>query len=360
MRPRRYSLAVELTAHCNQKCTYCYNAWREDNGAELAGERGERLLSRVARVVEAIAFDHVTITGGEPFSSADVWPLLDLLKARDLEAQIISNGGLIDASVAERLAGYRVRFVQLTLDGPDAELHEAHVGKGHFARTLRGARALVEARVPLVGCVVITRANAASVGAILTRWHDLGARHMALSRFSPAGYATRHAATLLPSRSDLVVAFGQAAAFGRAHPKVVLSATMPVPPCVLEPADYAPVTFGHCPIGTEMQELALGPDGRLRHCTLHEEPIDATDVLEADVAALVASPRLRDYRRRTPEFCRGCLHEQTCGGGCGASAIAMLGDHDQRLPDPIVWQHVDDAFGERLRHEGRRHLEVIA
>src|SRR5690606_2806141 len=110
MRPRRYSLAVELTAHCNQKCSYCYNGWREDNGAALVEERGERLLARVERVLEAIAFDHVTITGGEPFSSADVWPLLALLDERGLEAQIISNGGLITDAVAERLAGHRVRY----------------------------------------------------------------------------------------------------------------------------------------------------------------------------------------------------------------------------------------------------------
>ena len=133
---------------------------------------------------------------------------------------------------------------------------------------------------------------------------------------------------------------------------------MPIPPCVLEPADYAPVTFGFCPVGTEMQELALGPDGRLRNCTLHEQPIGPADVLDADVARMLESPRVTEYRKQTPAFCRGCIHEETCGGGCGAAAIALLGDHPRRLPDPVVWQHVDDDFAERLRR--RRHLEVIA
>ena len=32
---RVHSLAIELTAFCNQRCDYCYNAWREDGGASL-------------------------------------------------------------------------------------------------------------------------------------------------------------------------------------------------------------------------------------------------------------------------------------------------------------------------------------
>ena len=31
-RPKVYAIAIEVTAHCQQKCDYCYNAWRGDNG----------------------------------------------------------------------------------------------------------------------------------------------------------------------------------------------------------------------------------------------------------------------------------------------------------------------------------------
>jgi radical SAM protein with 4Fe4S-binding SPASM domain len=360
-RPKVHSIAIELTAHCNQKCTYCYNAWREDDGASMPGADRELLLARVRKLLDTLDIDHFTVTGGEPFSRAELWDVLDLLRERGVRAQIISNGGLVTERIAARLAPYRVLYVQVTLNGPDAELHEEHVGKGHFEPTLRGVRALRAQGVPVVGCVVVTRKNAPVLDRILELWRSLGIGHVALSRFSPAGYAASHAAQLLPSLGDLTAAFDRALPFAKEG--MHLSCTMPVPPCMIETADYAPIEFGYCPIGTSMQELALGPDGSLRNCTLHEKAIGGgSDVAHGDPAAILRHADVTEYRTRLPSFCEGCLHAPTCGGGCGAAAQWVLGlAGDKRLPDPVLWQHVDDAFGARLERErdGRRRLEVI-
>jgi len=275
-KPKVHSIAIELTAYCNQKCTYCYNPWREDNGDSLDETSGEQLLARCDKLLRAFEIDHVTITGGEPFSRTVLWPLLDRFAEADVGVQIISNGGLVTQRVAGRLAPYGVRYVQITLNGPEAALHEAHVGEGHFDKTIRGIEALREAGVPVVGCVVVTRKNAPVLDAILARFAALDVRQIALSRFSPAGYAVDHAAALLPSRGDLIEAFDQALPWARDR-GMFISCTMPVPPCMLEVADYAPMQFGHCPIGTSMQELALGPDGKLKNCTLHDTAIGGVE-----------------------------------------------------------------------------------
>ena len=272
-RPKLHSIAIELTAHCNQKCNYCYNGWRADNGASMAEATTAQLLGRTQKFLDEFEIDHVTLTGGEPFSRNDVWQLLDLLRSANVGIQIISNGGLITERIAERLANYDVHYVQLTLNGPNAAVHEAHVGPGqHFEKTLRGIRMLHQHGVPIVGCVVVSQQNAPMLGEILRLWHSLNVTSIALSRFSPAGYAVEHAATLLATRAQLMNAFAQAAEVAR-DCDMQITCTMPVPPCVIETADYAPLEFGHCPIGTEMQEFALGPDGKLRNCTLHEEAI---------------------------------------------------------------------------------------
>lgn len=359
-RPKVYSVAIETTPVCNQKCDYCYNEWREDGGVDF-GER-DKLLARVQKMIGAWDIDHVTVTGGEPFAHGDVFQLLDLLARHEVGIQIISNGGLIDDALAKRLAPYGVRYVQVTLNGPTRELHEAHVGRGHFDRTLEGVRVLRRQGIPVVGCVVVTRKNAAELGATLELWHSLGIRQIALSRFSPAGYAARHAAQLLPSRSDLLVAFRQALPFARER-GMRITCTMPVPPCAVEVEELAPIQFGTCAIGTRMQEVALGPDGRLKNCTLHRTAIGGVaDILDpqVDLRALLQAPEITEYRREAPEFCRGCLHEKTCAGGCGAAAEWVSG-HARRFVDPFVSQHVDDdvALHFERHRDDKTHLEVI-
>lgn len=357
-----HSLAIELTASCNQKCDYCYNEWREDDGRSVDTGSVDQLMRRVRKLADAWDLDHVTLTGGEPFSHAGVFPLLDEMHARGIGVQMISNGGLITDAIAERLKTYRLRFIQITLNGADAKLHEEHVGEGHFEKTLRGIRALRGAEIPLVGCIVVTRKNARKVGEILSLWKALGAQHVALSRFSPAGYAATHAASLLPSREDLIEAFQQALPFAKGGMRV--SCTMPVPPCAIETSEYAPIQFGGCAVGTHMQEFALGPNGTLRNCTLHKTAISGVlDILDdaVDPLALLVAPEVSDYRKEVPEFCQGCQHEKTCAGGCGAAAEWVLG-HARKHVDPFVSQYTDDALGQRLeaqRRDGRRHLEVV-
>lgn len=340
-RPKRYALAVELTGYCNQKCGYCYNDWRDDKGesSALPGPELVRILDGALRDVE---FDHVTLTGGEPFARPDVWDVLDVVKAHGLRAIIISNGGLIKASTAERLAPYRPHFVQVTLNGASAALHEEHVGKGHFDATLAGIRALTEAGVAVSGCIVVTRKNAAEVAAILEVFTELGVRGVALSRYSPAGYAAQQIAELLPSRSDLLTALAQAHPFA-AERGMSLQVTMPVPPCVVDTAEFPAITFSSCPIGTEMQEFALGTRGELRNCTLHTEVLG--DAATTSMAELVNVPVHAGYRDTTPDFCAPCPMKAQCIGGCGAAAVSV---HGTRELDPFVGQHVDDALEARL------------
>jgi radical SAM protein with 4Fe4S-binding SPASM domain len=356
-------LAIELTPACNQKCDYCYNEWREDGGASVETGERDRLFYRVERILDAWQLDHVTLTGGEPFARHDIFELLDLLSKHGVPAQIISNGGLIDDEIAARLAPFGVRFVQVTLNGPNAELHEAHVGRGWFQKTLAGVRALMRHGVTVGGCIVITKKNHARVGEILELWRELGVTQVALSRFSPAGYAARHAAQLLPNRAELITAFEQALPFARERGMHLIS-TMPAPPCAVEVERFSPIQFGSCPIGTAVQEFALGPDGALRNCTLHRTAIGAVkDVADptVDLVALLEAVEVTGYRRELPEFCQGCVHASTCGGGCGAAAEWTLG-HARRFADPFVMQHIDDEFAARLanqRRSGRTHLEVI-
>lgn len=354
------SVALELTASCNQHCDYCYNEWREDGGKATGKSSSADWLRRVERLLEAFELDHVTLTGGEPLSHPAFFPVARRFRDAGVRVQVISNGTLITRQLAHELRSVGLSFIQVTLNGPDAALHDAHVGRGFFERTLRGVRHLTDEGVPVAGCIVITKKNAAVVDRILELWQSFGVRQVALSRFSPAGYAARHVAQLLPSAVELERAFELAQPFGKS---MRLQCTMPVPPCVLETERFPEIQFGVCPIGTSSQEFAVGPDGRLRHCTLHGGAIGAVDDIRdptVDLRELVRAPEVIHYRKTAPEFCAGCVHEETCAGGCGAASAWVFAS--RRHVDPLVQQHVDPEFSERLafaRQNGRTHLELV-
>jgi radical SAM protein with 4Fe4S-binding SPASM domain len=340
--PRVHSIAIELTAFCNQHCDYCYNAWRHDGGVSVGTPELDLLLARIDRVLDAVSLEHVTITGGEPLASRDLFPVLDHLRKRHIRAQMISNGGLVTKEIAARLARHRMLSVLVTLNGPDAALHDAQVGGAHFEATLRGISLLRAARIPVEGSMVLTRRNADRVAETLRLFLSLGVRKVALSRFSPAGYATALARELLPTRDDVTRALEQAAAVTREAGMTVFS-TMPIPPCAVELTRFPEIDFHDCPIGTSRQEFALGPRGEVRHCALHRDPIaGAGDVLDPalDVGKLFAAGDPHRYRAALPAYCAGCAHAPTCGGGCGAAALWVQGDHARGTVDPFVaWEN---------------------
>lgn len=346
--PKVSGFAVELTSHCNQKCRYCYNAWR-GAGALPEPVEVDTVVRRVRRLIETFAIGHFTLTGGEPCASPALFPLLELIRGAGVPVQIISNGALIDDAIAEGLARFRPSYVQCTLNGADAEGHDLHTGPGQFDKTLRGIRALQREGVRVGGCVVITSKNAQRLGAILEVWRGLGVRQVALSRFSPAGYAARFASELLPTVEQMHAALEQASPFATQH-GMSLYSTMPLPPCAVQTERFRGVKFGSCAIGTPKQEFALGPSGGLRHCTLHRSPIGGShDILDSglDLAELVTSEPVTGYRKRFPGFCSGCVHAERCGGGCGAASEWAFDDH-RATPDPFLWQHVDEAYAASL------------
>ncbi len=337
----RTSLAVELGYGCNQACAYCYNPYRASKSDDEA-PAPELLLAQVSRLLSAWTVSQVTVTGGEPLLHPSLFPLLHYLKEQGVPRQLISNGTLVTKELAGQLAMCGVASVQVTLNGPTPALHRIHVGRDSYADVLRGVSILLETGLNVTGCVVLTRKNAHQVGELCRLWQELGVRTIALSRFSPAGLSLARVSEFLPRRQDLQTAFSEAQPF--AKDGVAIHCTVPIPACLMDVRDFSPICFGQCAIGSPGQELALGPDGRLRLCTLHQGRLgQGRDVLDPDwdVACVPTSPEVVGYRTELPAFCAGCGAAASCLGGCGATS--STGGHSaRRALDPLVQRYFGD------------------
>ena len=281
------SVAIELTPRCNQRCVYCYNAWR---GAEP--EAGQELgTAEVCDLIDRILADAelrgITLTGGEPFLRGDILAIIDHVNARGLPVSIISYAALVTEDMARELASRQVSYVQVTLAGASAATHDAHCGAGCFERTTRAAALLDSAGVPVGGSFLCTSRSFSEAGATLELMREIGIlHHYAFNRINPSGHATERLADLMPTRSEVLAALGQAEAFACAH-DVTLHCTMPIPHCMVDEAQFPHIGFGQCSAGTDAAEYAVDSLGRLKLCPLQQQTIGS--LWERSLADLVAN-----------------------------------------------------------------------
>lgn len=315
---QEFFIQFHLTERCNLRCRHCYQSG--GHSAELTLVEIEALLDEVVEMLaawsEAYGLEFApsfNLTGGEPLLREDLEPVLAALAARGLAVDLLSNGTLIDADRAQRLAGLGVRGVQVSLEGPEA-IHDQIRGGGSFAASRRGITALVAAGLPVTLNATLSEMNAGYFREMVSYASELGVRRLGFSRLVPSGRGLgllermlaparlRELYTeilALPSQGVEIVTGDPVAARLGAHD---------------DGAELGSVATGGCAAG--LSGLTLLPDGTVTPCRRLPIPLGniRTDSLREIWAASPVLERLRDRRQyrgqcgRCPAWahCRGC------------------------------------------------------
>ena len=119
----------EVTLKCNLRCAHCLSDAGAASAEELSAGECRKLIDnwRTLKVFQ------VNIGGGEPFIREDFLELLDQAHNRGLVTCVSSNGLLMDRSLARRLAGMKMFYLQVSLDGAAAEVNDRHPGSGDLS-----------------------------------------------------------------------------------------------------------------------------------------------------------------------------------------------------------------------------------
>jgi radical SAM protein with 4Fe4S-binding SPASM domain len=160
IRTARRILHIYLTHRCNLRCAQCYMAAGEGHADEELPVGGWR------RVLDAFTDLYgpsaVSFSGGEPLLRPDLLDLAGHARARGHYVTIFTNGTLVRAEVADRLAG-ACDCVQLSLDGATVDVHDAIRGRGSFAATVSTLGLLHSAGVRLRIALTVMPENAADL-----------------------------------------------------------------------------------------------------------------------------------------------------------------------------------------------------
>jgi radical SAM protein with 4Fe4S-binding SPASM domain len=92
----------------------------------------------------------VSLTGGEVGLRRDLVDLVAYALSQGFLLNVLTNATLITPELARRLGDFCLQSVQLSLYGVTPEVHEQITRKpGSFAKTIRGARLLIDSGVPV-------------------------------------------------------------------------------------------------------------------------------------------------------------------------------------------------------------------
>lgn len=123
------------TRSCNLSCEHCYaSAVRGRVPGEMDTAEALKLIDEFA----AMKVPALILSGGEPLARTDALELLGAARAYGLRCTLSTNGTLITATRARRIAEAGVVYVGVSIDGP-RDLHDRWRGRrGAYDRTIAG------------------------------------------------------------------------------------------------------------------------------------------------------------------------------------------------------------------------------
>lgn len=131
---------------CNLRCSHCYQ-----EGYHYEDMPWEKLMIIANQITTALRkwnmLGRISLTGGEPFLSPHLLPLVDYLEKfpEIKQFDILTNGTCITQEHIEALKQCRkLHQIQISIDGPIAEVHDAVRGPGTFDKVRETIRCLRE------------------------------------------------------------------------------------------------------------------------------------------------------------------------------------------------------------------------
>ena len=157
----------EMTQACGLACRHCRaEAMANPHPLELNTAESQLLLKQIVEF--GAPLPHLILTGGDPLSRKDIYPLLDFACGLGLEVSITPSATpeLADDAIT-RLKQHGIQSLGLSLDGSSAEKHDAiRAIPGTFDRTVAAAQHAGRLGLPIQVNTLVSEETAGDLPAI--------------------------------------------------------------------------------------------------------------------------------------------------------------------------------------------------
>lgn len=323
---KQFYFQWHFLGNCNLRCKHCYQEDYAKSELDL-----EQLFKIADQIILALdkwdMYGRISLTGGEPFLSENLFPLLEYLnsKNRVLSINILTNGTLIDEETIPKLKKVeKLKQIQISLDGSDAESHNLVRGKMAFEKSINAIRILKKADIEVALMYTLMPNNINSVMDFIKLAEKENVDYITVERVTPCGQGSEM--TTLTSE-DIKTVYTEITKYAntmQSNLKIRRARPLWINTLKDNTCENA-VIGGFCPIG--LTAIAILWDGTVLPCRRLEIPIGniLTDGIFKIWYGSEVLWNIRD-KKKLKGKCGKCENIAFCGG-CRANAYAFTGDY---------------------------------
>ncbi|MBF0317232.1 MAG: radical SAM protein [Nitrospirae bacterium] len=321
-----FYLQWHINNQCNLSCAHCYVQQRRPqlSEADLFVVLGKYTAFLNQKGIKG----RIQFSGGEPFLSGALMPLLMQAKKNGIPTRVLSNGTMITPELASALKQTGCRTVQISIDG-DSSVHNDLRGSNAFERALEGAVNLKNNNITVTFMMTVSMCNHLSLRPVYDVSRQYADR-FSFSRLVPIGTGSRMINDVLSAKETrrLFKTFLELRS-DDTPPNNQISRPMRDPLWHPYFKRCNPYLLAGCSIG--YNGICIDCDGTVYPC--RRLPIPLGNIMREDLADIYNCEvlnRLRD-RDMLKGRCGRCPLRWQCGG-CRAIAYALKGDYLQEDP----------------------------
>jgi len=321
-----------ITDKCNLKCKHCYHE-------VSCGDLDLSNLKRICDILDTACDgwempSEISLTGGEPFTRReDLFELISYMeqKSNIEQINILSNGTLITLDDIHILKKFkRTPHIQVSLDGPRKEIHEAIRDEGSFDKTIETIKLLKANGISVSVMMTISKVNYTYISEMYNLLKELKVDCFSMDRYIPGSLQDFKANCL--SKEETKEAYSKFVELSKG--KDILPKVRPYRAlfCLFNETEDN-VYGARCSAG---DSLCILPDGTVLPC--RRLPISIGNILKDDFYDIWnGSKVLNDLRDKSnlKGKCNSCDSLYNCGG-CRAMAYAVHNDY--LMEDPHCWK----------------------
>jgi len=298
------------------------------------------------------------LAGGEPFIREDLPELIEGIVRNRMRFSFLSNGALIDDEIAATIARMgRCDYVQVSVDGSRAEVHDSCRGKGSFDGAIRGIRTLQRHRITVAVRVTIHRKNVHNLEDIAHFLLDeLGLPDFGTNSAGYMGSCCRNADDVLLNTEERQEAMATLRRLTAQYDGRISANAGPLTDGQMwqrmeearkqgKPAFHNGGRLTAC--GCPTNKISVRADGIIVPCNMLAH-IELGRINQDSLAEIWQnSPALNQLRNRHTipltgfEFCAGCAYIPYCTGNCPGLAYSLTGLIDHPSPDACLRKFLD-------------------